>query len=148
MWMAGVVGFLMGLLVLFADLAAPVAVRFDRDRALAENFTAYRNAVITYIELHPDTHGSVAQNRLPLPLGWQPLSTLHNETHEGQVVVWGPLPPPAQVAVEEEAAGSESVGVAEIQSGLEVGYSELDGTCFAIPSGVPTGAMVSVVTVD
>jgi hypothetical protein len=147
MWMAGVVAFLLGLMILFADLVTPVTVRFDRDPVLAENFTSYRNAVIRYVEAHPDVTGSLAPDRLSLPPGWQALSALHNETQEGQVVIWAPLPPAAQLSVEQEVAGSESIGVVEIQDGVEIGYSELDGTRFPVPSGVPVGALVSVVSV-
>jgi hypothetical protein len=147
MWMATVVALLLGLMVLFADLAPPVVVRFDRDRALARNFTSYRNAVIRYVEEHPEMGGSVAPDHLSLPPGWQPLSALHNEIREGQVAIWAFLPAAAQVSVEREVAGSESIGVAEIQDGAEWGYSELDGTRFPVPAGVPLGAMVSVVNV-
>ncbi len=148
MWMATVVAMLLGLMVLFADLATPVVVRFDRDHVLAENFTSYRNAVIHYVEEHPYVRGSVASDQLSLPPGWQPLSALHNKTREGQVVIWAYLPAAAQASVEREVAGSESIGVVQIQDGAEMGYSELDGTRFPVPAGVPAGAVVSVVNVQ
>ncbi|MHB1764555.1 MAG: type IV pilus biogenesis protein PilM [Gammaproteobacteria bacterium] len=146
--MTGIVFFLLGMLALFGDWASPPAMRFARAETLAENYVVYRNAVIGYVQSHPGASGTVGLSALSLPPGWQPLVTLGNRIQSGQVLVWGDLPSASQRDAERDSGWSQSMGVAEIKGGVEVGYSESGGTWFPVCSSVPVGALVSDVALD
>ena len=145
--MAGLSVFMLGLVLVFGDWAAPRAVRFNRADTLAENYVVYRNAVISYAESHPGASGQVTLSDLSLPPRWQPLATLDNRIHNGEVTVWGDLPSASELPAERHSGWSLAVGVAEIKGGIEVGFSESEGTWFPIPFPVPVGALVSDVDV-
>jgi len=146
--MTGIAVFLLGMRALFGSWASPPLVRFNRADALAQDYVVYRNAVIGYVQSHPGATGTLGLGVLSLPSGWQPLVPLGNRIQGGQVLVWGDLPSASQRDAERDSGWSPAMGVAEIKGGVEVGYSESEGTWFPVPSRVPVGALVSDVGVD
>lgn len=140
--------FLLGVMALYGTASAPPPTRFARAEILAGNYVTYRNLVVTYVERHPDVEGAVGLKLLSTPPGWRPLAPMGNRVARGWVAVWGGLSSRAERDAERDTGVSSTLGVAEMQGGTEVGYSEIRGDWFALPLPVPVGALVSEVGVD
>ncbi len=110
-------------------------------RAVAVNFGTYRNAVNKYVTSNPSTAGEVSLSQLDLPQGWKSLHAWNNRPADGNLYVWGPIKKGEAGEIMDLFMDSYAIGVKRNGSLITA-----HGTGIPLPSFIPSGSIVSVIT--
>lgn len=126
-----------------AESATGVEIDRYRAAAQAENFLAYRTAVMRYAELNPSAIGTIANASLPLPSGFISIGSWTNRLTTTTAYVYsstgteGPIlsAQPDAIWLRDWIAGYKQGGVWRTGAG--------DGV--VLPAYIPNGSVVSVI---
>ena len=142
---AAVAGFLIGLVFCMITLVYEPSQKAERQaEARALGFVIYRNAVNEYAQEHR-TPGVVASDALSLPAGLANVASWSNQVvpdgNELRCFVYGPADAEEIQAVRRLLRGSLAIGW------NDRGTLMRDGEGVPLPGFIPSGALVSVISI-
>lgn len=109
---------------------------------VATNYAIYRNAAFLHVFKHKPV-GSVPNNALTLPTGWQALRVWQTRVEAGHCYIFGPASSEEISAVQQLFQGSYSIG--RVTNGFMTPNS---GVNIPIPTFVPDNSLVSITRVE
>lgn len=130
--------FLLGVAALIQP-GADFSLKKAADRAVAMNFSLYRNEVRRYVALHPDISGEIPLADLDMPQSWNRLRNWRARVENGYCYVYGEATPEEIAVVREFFHGSMALGMA-----WEGRLVPVMGNPISIPPFVPNGSLVSI----
>ncbi len=112
-------------------------------RAVAVNFGIYRNAVNEYAISNPSALGGIAipLSLLDLPSGWKSMRAWTNRPDGGNLYVWGPIKEGEAAEIMKRFMNSYAIGIKRNGSLVNA-----HGIGIALPTFIPNGSIVSVIT--
>lgn len=119
---------------------------YEEPSNAAQQWLAYRSAVQSYVDRHPDFSGSLNLSDIGMANETLFLSGVGNDVSKGKdgttIVTWMPLPPDVIADTIRLADGDRSIGIAHDTSWS----SPFFGNMGNLPVSVPEGDIISVVT--
>jgi len=111
--------------------------------AVAVNFGVYRNAVNEFAIANPNAFEGIPipLSLLDLPSGWKSMRAWTNRPDGGNLYVWGPVQKGEATEIMKLFMNSYAVGIKRNGSLVNT-----HGTGIALPSFIPNGNIVSVIT--
>ncbi|MFA9394680.1 MAG: type IV pilus biogenesis protein PilM [Halodesulfovibrio sp.] len=132
---------LLGVIAIFSP-RFPFGQSNEAAHAIATNYVTYRNAAMMYAVNHTDSTGILETAILGLPPHWRALRSWKNRIEAHTLYVYGKATSQEIVAAEVLLKGSFAVGVNK-NSHLVT----MHGTGVALPSFIPEGDLVCIITV-
>lgn len=109
-------------------------------KALVANISVYRNAVTSFVDIHPGFDGTVPDSQLSLPAWYRKFPELNNTVYAGRAYIFLP-PRSGLLALLDEHF--ESLLVGSNVSGSFVSYRAA-GSNLMLPSSIPDKSVVIV----
>lgn len=137
-----ILGFLIGIMVMFIMNIDKNSHEDERIQTIALNYAVYRNAAFAYVFANKNTvNGEIAQNVLALPTGWQALRQWRIYVDAGHCYIFG-----------EASAAEISAARVLFQNSLAIGMANqgklMPNGKTAVPSFVPNNSLVSIISLE